>query len=118
MNLIPVIAHNLTNYVLHHVCFYIHMFKPSIDEKYTTLTIEGPVITYQDKNGLTKTVFEYLCFIDSFRFLALSLEKIASYRPKEKTTILDSCFVDYPEPDRDFMYQKGYYPYSYFDDFT
>ena len=107
------------------MCLFIHKFKsdckieaiPSTDEKYITLTIGVPVRTYQDKNGLTKTVFEYLRLIDSFRFMASSLEKLASYLPKEKFKILDSCFADYPESDRDLFHQKGYYPYSYFDNF-
>ena len=85
---------------------------PSTDEKYITLTIGVPLRTYQDKNGLTKTVLEYL------RFMASSLKKLASYLPKEKFTILDSCFADYPEAGRDFLHQKGFYPYSYIDNFS
>ena len=140
----------LSNYDLLHVCLYIHKFQsdskmevmPSTDEKYITLTIGVPVRTFQDKNGLTKTVFEYLRFFDSFRFMASSLEKLARYLPKENFKILDSircgevpansiasrkkwrfdlirsCFADYSEPDRDLLYQMGYYPHSYFDDFT
>ena len=125
VNFIPVMAHNLSNYDLHHVCLYIHKFKPgckvdvipNTDEKYITLTIGVPVRSYLDKNGVTKTVFEYLRFIDSFRFMASSLEKLASYLPKDKFKILDSCFADYSESDRDLLHQKGYYPYSYFDSF-
>ena len=116
-------AHNLSNYDLHHECLYIHKFKsdckievmPSTDEKYITLTIGLTVRIFQDKNGLTKTVFEYLRFIDSFRFMASST---ACYLPKEKFTILESCFADYPEADRDLLHRKGYYPYSYFDDIS
>ena len=119
-------AHKLSNYDLHHVCLFIHKFTPgckievipTTDEKYITLTIGIPVRNYQDKNRVTKTVFEYLRFIDSFRFMASSLEKLASYLPKEKFEILDNCFADYPETDRDLLHQKGYYPYSYFDDFN
>ena len=90
---------------------------PWTDEKYITLTIGVPVRTYQDINGLAKTVFEYLRFIDSFRFMASSLEKLATYLPKGKFQILDSCLADYPESDRDLLLQKSYYPYSYFDNF-
>ena len=53
VNFIPVMAHNLSNYDLHHVCLYIHKFKPgcktevipSTDEKYITLTVGVPVRT-------------------------------------------------------------------------
>ena len=85
-------AHNLSNYDLHHVCLYIHKFKPgcktevipSTDEKYITLTVGVPVRTYQDKNGMTKTVFEYLRFNDSYRFMAFSLEKLAGFFASRK----------------------------------
>ena len=125
VNFIPVMAHNLSNYDLHHVCLYIHKFKPgcktevipSTDEKYITLTVGVPVRTYQDKNGITKTIFEYLRFIDSYRFMTFSLEKLAGYLPQEKFKILDRCFSDYSAEHRSLIHQKGYYPYSYFDNF-
>ena len=125
VNFIPVMAHNLSNYDLHHVCLYIHKFKPgcktevipSTDEKYITLTVGVPVRTYQDKNGITKTIFEYLRFIDSYRFMASSLEKLAGFLPQEKFKILDRCFSDYSAEDRSLIHQKGYYPYYYFDNF-
>ena len=124
-NFIPVIAHNSSNYDLHHVCMYIHKFKPgckldvipSTDEKYITLSIGVPVRTYQDKNGVTKTVFEYLRFIDSYRFMGASLEKLVSYLPEDKFEILDKVFPDYSKEERNLLHQKGYYPYSYFDNF-
>ena len=113
-NLIPVIAHNSSNYDLHHVCMYIHKFKPgckidvipSTDEKY---------LTYQDKNGVTKTVLEYLRFIDSSRFMGASLAKLVSDLPEDKFEILGKVFPDYSEEERNLLHQKGYYPYSYFD---
>ena len=122
---IPVVAHNLSNYDLHHVCLHIHKFKPgckidiipSTDEKYITLSIGVPIKTYQDKTGATRTVYEYLRFIDSFRFMACSLKKLVSYLPKEKFEILDKCFSEFTDQDRELLHQKGYYPYSYIVDF-
>ena len=63
INFIPVVAHNSSNYDLHHVCLYNHKFKPgckidvipSTDEKYITLTVGVPVRTYVARNGVTKT---------------------------------------------------------------
>ena len=75
-----------------------------------------PVRTYQDKNGVTKTVFEYLRFIDSYRFMGASLEKLVSYLPEDKFEILDKVFPDYSKVERNLLHQKGYYPY-YFDNF-
>ena len=118
-------ARTLSNYDLHHFCLYIHKFKPgcktevipSTDKKYITLTVGVPVTTYEDKNGMTKTVFEYLRFIDSYRFMAFSLEKLAGFLPQEKFKILDGCYADYSTEDISLIHQKGYYPYSYFDNF-
>ena len=100
VNFIPVMAHNLSNYDLHHVCLYIHKFKPgcktevipSTDEKYITLTVGVPVRTYQDKNGMTKTIFEYLQFIDSYRSMAFSLEKLAVFCLKKSSKYWTDAF--------------------------
>ena len=89
VNFNPVMAHNLSNYDLYQVCLYIHKFKPgcksevilSTGEKYITLKDGVPVRTYQDKNGMRKTVFEYLRFIDSCRFMAFSFKKLTGFLP-------------------------------------
>ena len=107
------------------VCLYIHKYKPgcktkvipSTDEKYISLTVGVPVRTYQDKTGMTKTIFELLHFIDSYRFMAFSLEKLAGFLPQEKFKILDRCYSDYSTEDINIIHQKGFYPYSYFDNF-
>ena len=72
VNFITVMAHNSSNYELHHVCLNVRRFKqpgckdeviPSTDEKHITLSVGVPVRTYQDKNGITKTVcFRVLAF--------------------------------------------------------
>ena len=66
---------------------------------------------------MTKTIFEYLRFIDSYRFMTFSLEKLAGFLPQEKFKTLDRCFSDYSTEDISLIHQKGYYPYSYFDNF-
>ena len=81
------------------------------------MAIGVPVRTYQDKNGVTKTVFEYLRFIDSYRFMGASLEKLVSYLPEDKFEKLDKIFPDYSKDERNLLHQKGYYPFSYFDNF-
>ena len=94
---------------------YIHKFKPgckldvkpSTDEKYKTWSIGVPVRSYQDKNGVTKTVFEYLRFIDSYRFMGASLEKLVSYLPEDKFEKLDKIFPDYSKEERNLLHQKG-----------
>ena len=123
LNFIPVVAHNLSNYDLHHLCKDLHHFAkdcrinviPQTSEKYISLSVGVPVRTYKDKNGLEKTVYEYLRFVESFRFMTNSLEKLVSNLPAEKFTYLDNHFSVYPEEKRQLLHRKGFYPYSYFD---
>ena len=49
--------------------------------------------------------------------MAFSLEKLAGFLPQEMFKILDRCFSDYSAEDISLIHQKGYYPYSYFDNF-
>ena len=123
MNYIPVVAHNLTNYDLHHICKNIHFFSddckiqviPLTDEKYISLSIGVKVGTYLDSRGVEKNVYEYLRFIDSYRFMASSLDKLVSFLPKDRFKLLDSSFPTYCPAELELLYQKGHYPYSYFD---
>ena len=123
VNYIPVVAHNLSNYDLHHICKNLHHFSddcriqviPLTDEKYISLSIGVKVETYIDSRGKEKSVYEYLRFIDSYRFMASSLDKLVSFLPKDRFTLLDSCFPGYNRAELELLYQKGHYPYSYFD---
>ena len=124
LNFIPVVAHNLSNYDLHHLFKELHRFAkdcrinviPQTSEKYISLSVGVPVRTYKDKNGLEKTVYEYLRFIDSFRFMTTSLEKLVSFLPPDKFSYLDNHFRDYSEEKKQLLHAKGFYSYSYFDD--
>ena len=49
--------------------------------------------------------------------MASLLEKMAKFLPQEKFRNLDRCFSDYSAENRSLIDQKGYYPYSYFDNF-
>ena len=123
VNYIPVVAHNLSNYDLHHICKNLHFFSedcrvqviPLNDEKYVSLSIGVKVDTYIDSRGVEKNVYEYLRFIDSYRFMASSLEKLVSFLPKDSFHLLDLTFSDHSQADCELLYQKGFYPYSYFD---
>ena len=56
-------------------------------------------------------------FIDSYRFLPSSLEKLVSYLPTESFQITDNYFQNYQTIERELLHQKGFYHYSYFDSF-
>ena len=123
VNYIPVVAHNLSNYDLHHICKNLHYFSddcriqviPLTDEKYISLSIGVKVETYLDSRGVEKNVYEYLRFIDSYRFMASSLDKLVSFLPRDRFTLLDLSFPNRSPAELELLYQKGHYPYSYFD---
>ena len=123
INFIPVVAHNLSNYDLHPLCRKLNEFDknckiqviPSTDEKYISLSVGVPVRQYRDKNGQAKTVYEYLRFIDSFRFMNSSLDKLVSYLPSEKFQLLDNHYQALQDEQKQLLHTKGFYPYNYFD---
>ena len=124
-NYVPVIAHNSSNYDIHHLCKNLHEFDPECkvdiipltDEKYVTLSIGVKVNSFTDKNGVTKNVYEYLRFIDSYRFLPSSLDKLVSYLPPENFKIMDTYFENYQPVEKELLHKKGFYPYNYFTNF-
>jgi len=64
---------------------------------------------FQKKNGVK------LRFIDSFKFLNTSLNKLASYLDKDKLKIVYSEFCKFSAVDFDFLTRKGVFPYEYID---
>ncbi|XP_072403272.1 uncharacterized protein [Diabrotica undecimpunctata] len=107
---IPVIFHNLSRYDAHFVVSDIATrMKGSIDllpitkEKYISFTkhVEDVRINFR--------------FIDSFRFMASSLDKLSSYLPKYPN--LRAQFSSLPEEQFDLLTKKGIMPYDYIDSF-
>ena len=91
INYIPVIAHNSSNYDIHHLSKKSHEFEseckivlvPVTNEKDITVNNGVRVNSCTDKRGVVNNVYEYLRFIDSNRFLPSSLEKLVSCLPTE-----------------------------------
>ncbi|XP_072403137.1 uncharacterized protein [Diabrotica undecimpunctata] len=106
---IPVIFYNLSGYDAHFVVSDIATrMKGSIDllpitkEKYISFT----------KHVEVRINFR---FIDSFRFMASSLDKLSSYLPKYPN--LCAQFSSLPEEQFDLLTKKGIMPYDYIDSF-
>ncbi|XP_070155804.1 uncharacterized protein [Polyergus mexicanus] len=57
-----------------------------------------------------------LRFVDSFKFLSASLEKLASYLDKSELRIARSEFSDLDDADFELLARKGVFPYEYVDD--
>ena len=125
-NFTPVFAHNLQNYDLHHVmkalvaCRENSKFSivPSTDEKFIALEMGVFIKSVTDKNGKTSPIYEYMRFVDSFKFMPQSLAKLVDMLPSEAFNLFDSHFSGYNVSQRNLLKAKGHYPYSFFDSFT
>jgi len=114
---IPVIFHNLSGYDSHFIIKEIATaFEGQVDllpitkEKYISFTksIKGTV-------GIQNTVIK-LRFIDSYKFLNTSLDKLASFLNKDRMQILQSQFKDISVENFNLLTRKGVFPYEYVDD--
>ncbi|KAK4885204.1 hypothetical protein RN001_001475 [Aquatica leii] len=109
---IPVVFHSLSNYDGHlFIRNLVKKCKGKIDllplnkERYISFTI-----TF--KNGLK------FRFIDSFRFMNSSLDKLASYMDKDHFHIVKSHFRNLTETQFNLISKKGIYPYDYTDSYS
>ncbi|MEO1764425.1 MAG: DNA polymerase, partial [Cyanobacteria bacterium J06629_18] len=122
----PVIAHNMAGYDIHHICATINKCNPkntfsvipTTDEKYISFSFSVWVNSFVDKNEVVKNVYEEMRFLDSFKFMPQSLDKLASFLPKDKFIYLESQFHTHKTPTQiNLLKRKGVYPYSYMDSF-
>ena len=56
-----------------------------------------------------------ITFIDSFKFLSTSLDKLASYLDKDKLKIIRSKFSTLSDDEFELLTRKGVFPYEYVD---
>lgn len=113
---IPVVFHNLTHYDSH---FLIEKIATGFDggvkiipintEKYISFTKLVPGTSGEYKE-ITK-----LKFIDSFRFMASSLDYLASLIPSEKKNILRNEFKGMSDEQIHLLERKGVFCYDYVD---
>ncbi|XP_043471597.1 uncharacterized protein LOC122504515 [Leptopilina heterotoma] len=107
---IPVVFHNLSGYDAH---FIIHAISTSFEGKIDLLPInKEKYISFTKHVKGSEVNFR---FIDSLRFMAASLEKLASYLDEYK--IVSSVFAStVTDPDKiKLLTRKGVFPYEYFD---
>lgn len=115
--ILPVVFHNL-NYDSHFLITTLSSaFEGKIDiipinsEHYISFTKEVEDSTIGEK-GYEKIKIR---FIDSYRFLPSSLEKLASFLPKDKLIITSNEWGDMTMDKFKLLSQKGIYPYDYMD---
>jgi hypothetical protein len=119
-NFYPVFIDNLPNYDVH---LFIKEFGnvegdlkiiPETDEKYISFSQSVPVNTWTDENGKVRSQTRELRFLDSFRFMASSLEKLAANLLDDAMKVM--CEY-YPEKKYfNVLRCKGVYPYEWLDD--
>ncbi|XP_026830436.1 uncharacterized protein LOC113563250 [Ooceraea biroi] len=114
---IPIVFHNLSGYDSHFIIKEIATaFEGAIDvlpinkEKYISFTKH--VNESDDKKWRNHVQFR---FIDSYKFLSSSLDKLSSYLNKDKLRIVRSEFAHLSTNDFDLLTRKGVFPYEYVD---
>lgn len=116
---IPVYFHNLSGYDSHLFIKDLACEDEVIDvipenkEKYISFTRSLYVDQYVDKNGHKKNIYCKLRFLDSFRFMASSLDKLAKNLTPQQFSHVSSHF---PNPSHfKLVTRKGVFPYQYID---
>ena len=117
---ILIVFHNLSGYDAH---FIIKEIATTCDEHVDVLPITKEKCISFTKHDSTKDKTEKnfqkngvkLRFIDSFKFLNASLDKLASYLDKDKLKIVRFEFCKLSAEDFDLLTRKGVFPYEYID---
>ncbi|KYN18338.1 hypothetical protein ALC57_09351 [Trachymyrmex cornetzi] len=113
--------HNLSGYDAHFIIKeiataydgHVELF-PITKEKYISFTKHVDNTKDKNKNHFQKNCIK-LRFIDSFKFLSTSLEKLASYLDKNKLQIVRSEFSTLSDEKFELLTRKGVFPYEYVD---
>ena len=117
----PVIFHNLSGYDSH--LFIKNLGKsegnidciPNNEEKYISFTKQIIVDRFINKEGEEKEVVRDIRFIDSFKFMAASLDSLVKNLPKESFKNLTEF---YEGDELNLLLRKGVFPYDWFDSFN
>ena len=117
-NFTPVVFHNLSGYDSHLFIKNLGFSAGNIDcipnneERYISFTKRIQVDSYTNWKGETKPLHHQIRFIDSFKFMAMSLDKLVTNLPKDD---FNNIKKHYPEDKVDLLTKKGIYPYDYMD---
>ncbi|XP_071052135.1 uncharacterized protein [Onthophagus taurus] len=118
---IPIFFHNLSNYDCHMFVNDMALKEEDVDviaqnkEKYISFSKKIIVGENIDSKGKLRLVHMKLRFVDSFRFMALSLEKLGSFLEDNQCVQIRKYFRN--EEQFRLIHQKGVFPYSFVDSF-
>ncbi|KYN15671.1 hypothetical protein ALC57_12102 [Trachymyrmex cornetzi] len=118
---IPVVFHNLSGYDAHFIIKEIataydgHVdILPITKEKYISFTKHVDSTKDKNENHFQKNCVK-LRFIDSYKFLSTSLDKLASFLSRDKLKIVRSKFPTLSDEEFKLLTRKGVFPYEYVD---
>ena len=117
----PVVAHKKQNSDLHHTCLALQSCEPtttlilipSTGEKYFSMNFGVLVETITLDDGEMIKKYENLRFIDLFKMMNSSLEKLVDILPRDRFEKLASVFPNLSSTKLMLLQQNGYFPYSY-----
>ena len=116
-NFTPVTFHNLSGYDSHLFIKKILVFSegnidciPNNEERYISFTKRIQVGSYTSKKGETKPLHHQIRFIDSFKFMATSLDSLVNNLPKDA---FNNVKRYYAEDKLSLLTRKEVYPYEY-----
>ena len=113
---IPVVFHNLSGYDSHLFIKNLGFTDGTIDcipnneEKYISFTKNTVVGSYTNEEGKDKTIKHKIRFIDSFKFMSISLESLVYNLPDDAFNNLEKYFKG---EKLSLVKRKGVYPYEY-----
>ncbi|KYQ58433.1 hypothetical protein ALC60_02578, partial [Trachymyrmex zeteki] len=118
---IPVVFHNLSGYDAHFIIKEIASVYegqinvlPITKEKYISFTKHVNSTKDKNENNFQKNYIK-IRFIDSYKFLSASLDKLTSYLDKDKLKIVRSEFSTLSNEEFELLTRKGVFPYKYVD---
>ena len=85
---------------------------PNNEEKYISFTKRIQVSSYTNREGETKPLYHKIRFIDSYKFMAASLDSLVNNLPKDA---FNSVKREYKGKNLELLTRKGVYPYDYMD---
>ncbi|KAL6419452.1 hypothetical protein ACFW04_011401 [Cataglyphis niger] len=119
---IPIFFHNLSGYDAHFIIKDVaNAFPGSVEllplTKETYISFAKSVDEASNERGwFARGRRIKLRFVDSFKFLSASLEKLASYLDKSELKITPSEFPHLDDADFELLTRKGVFSYEYVDD--
>ena len=106
----PVIALKMMKYDLYHIVKTLHSATenvkieviPTNDENFIALNY-GLYIESRSRKRDEVAIYDYLRYIDSFKFMPSSLSKLVQTLPQDKFTILDNFYRGYSHEQRELL---------------